>query len=335
VIVPHLERLCFCLLLIGTGCPSDPEPIATDPWGEAFPARDFGWILGVWGPPGGPTYAVGGAPDAGRIQRHDGAAWSEFPIGLDAPLLNWAHGFSDQDFTVVGNHGTILHYDGQHFTQSATVTDQNLWGIFGASPDDLWAVGGDGFLDGQATILRNQGQGWSKVQVPALQHPDVFAFYKVWGSAADDVYIVGQRGVVLHWDGAALTELFVGTGEDLVTVYGLSKDRVAIVGGRANGELITWDGVAWKREQLIPLPGLNAVWFRDPNQIHVGGQSGTLATFDWTTRKYVQEETDTNLDIHALFGDGSGRLFAVGGSLLSSRAPYLGLALTRGLDDGE
>lgn len=333
--MPHLKHLGLVLFLATTACPTDPDPPATPPWAEAFPARDFGWLLGVWGPPGGAVYAVGGSPDAGRIQRKVGATWSELSIGLDAPLLNWAHGFSDQDFTVVGNHGTILHYDGQRFTQSATVTDQNLWGVFGATPDDLWAVGGDGFLDGQATILRNRGQGWTKVPVPTLQHPDVFAFFKVWGSAADDIYIVGQRGVVLHWDGAALTELFVGTGEDLVTVYGLSKDRVAIVGGRANGELITWDGTAWKREQLIPLPGLNAVWFRNPNQVHVGGQSGTLATFNWSTRNFVQEVTDADLDIHALYGDQNGELHAVGGSLLSSRAPYLGLALTRALSDNE
>lgn len=323
------------LVVLLAACPAGPDPPAVPGWREAFPARDVGWLLGVWGPAADELYAVGGTPDRGVIQHYDGQVWSNLALPEPVPLLNWSHGVSADDLYVVGNQGTILHWDGEHFTRSATVTDQALWGVYAISPSDIWAVGGNGFLDGQATVLRNQGSGWRRVEVPPLQHPDVFAFFKVWGSGSDDVYIVGQRGVVLHWDGTTLEERFVGTSEDLVTVFGLSRDRVAMVGGRANAELITYDGAAWKREQLAPLPGLNAIWFRDPNQLHLGGQNGTLLTFDWATRRYTEETTDADLDVHALYGDGAGHLWAVGGSLLSSRSPYLGLALTRDLQPGE
>lgn len=329
-----LPTLALCAAA-ASACGDSPAPPVDVAWKEAFPARELGWLLGIWGPSPDDLYAVGGTPDEGMIMHFDGTAWTELDLGFRVPLLNWSYGFGPNDITFVGNEGTILHYDGSTFTRSATVTDQALWGVFGTSPSDLWAVGGDGFLAGQATVLRYDGTSWRRVEPPVLQHPDVFSFFKVWGSAPDDVYIVGQRGVVLHWDGSALSELFVGTGEDLVTVFGLARDRIAIVGGRSNGELITFDGAEWKREQLAPLPGLNAVWFRDPEHVHIGGEDGTLATFDWTARTYEVEPYDTHLVVHAMFGDSSGKLTAVGGSLLSAEAPFRGLAIQRGLAEEE
>lgn len=332
----HASIFAATILSFGTlGCDPDPQPPATPAWSEAFPANDLGWLMSVWGPSGDDLYAVGGAPESGVVMHFDGASWARFTLPTGTPLVNWSYGFGASDVTFVGNAGTILHFDGAGLTKSATVTDQALWGVWGAGPSDLWAVGGNGFRDGQATVLRFDGSAWRKVELPALQHPDVFAFYKVWGSGADDVYVVGQRGVVLHWDGRALTELFVGSSEDLVAVWGVAADRVAIVGGRSNGEVVTWDGATWHREPLAPLPGLNGVWMRDRKTVHLAGEDGTIGTYDFDAHTHAVETTSTRLVIHALFGDDRGRLTAVGGSLLSIEPPFRGVALSRALAAGE
>lgn len=113
--------------------------------------------------------------------RDDGGAWAPVALGRDVPLLNWLHGFGPDDLTVVGNGGTILHFDGVSWqTQSTTVTE-DLWGVWGAAPNDLWAVGGRGRAEGQQTLLRFDGTTWRKVPTPALSRPNVFAFFKVWG----------------------------------------------------------------------------------------------------------------------------------------------------------
>ncbi|MCC7386513.1 MAG: hypothetical protein IT384_32035 [Deltaproteobacteria bacterium] len=319
---------------IACGEPDPPPPPPEKPaWSEAFAARDLGWLLSVWGPSGSDLYAVGGAPAQGVVMHFDGSAWSRRDLGLEVPLLNWVYGFASDDLSFAGARGTLLHFDGARFTRSATITDQDLWGVWGASPDDLWAVGGNGAAAGQATVLRFDGARWRKVELPVLQRPNVFAFFKVWGSAHDDVYIVGQRGAVLHWNGSELGEISVGATVDLISLWGTGRDRVAIVGGRANGELITWDGASWTRHPLAPLAGLNGVWMRDPMRVHLVGEEGTIATYDWGTATYELEEAPTRLSVHAIFGDSSGKLTAVGGSLLSIEPPYRGVALTRGMID--
>lgn len=324
------------LLLAPLACAPDPGPDPAElEWSVAFEAKDVGWLLSAFGPTANQVVAVGGSPASGRIMRFDGSAWAPSDPPSGTPLINWAFGFAPNDLYFAGGRGTILHYDGASYTRSATLTDQNLWGIWGASPSALWAVGGDGVRAGQATILRSDGQRWEKVQIPALQHPDVFAFYKVWGSSADDVYVVGQRGVVLHWDGAAFTELFVGASQDLISLWGTGPDHLAIVGGRANAELITFDGTSWKRRDLGAAPGLNGVFMTRPDQTHVVGQNGFIGRFDWGPGQLTKFEPLTGLALHAVFGDASGRLFAVGGSLGSIDGPFHGVALTRKLSADE
>lgn len=319
------------LLTLFAACSDSPEPEPTAAeWSEAQALEENGWILACWGPSKNDVYAVGGAPDRGLITHFDGEKWAPLTVGFDVPLINWVYGFGPADVYFAGAAGTILHFDGARFTKSATVTSADLWGIWGSAPDDLWAVGGGSRRVEDAAILRFDGTSWRRVATPELQHPNVFSFFKVWGSSANDVYVVGQRGLVLHWNGSELTELFVGSSEDLVTVWGRSASRVAIVGGRSNGELVTFDGASWTRESLSPLPGLNGLWFRDSATIHVGGEDGTVASFDWDTRQVTVEAQKTHLSIHALFGVDD-RLHAVGGSLLSIDPPHRGVVLTREL----
>ena len=200
-----------CLVVLAIGCPNGDEPDRE--WQPAFDATEVGWLLNVWGPAGDDLYAVGGAPDTGVVMHYDGTEWSEVDTGLDVPLLNWIHGFGPDSIGMVGNEGTVIHWDGSAWTRQEleTPTDQDLWGVWGAAPDDLWAVGGNGRAEGQATILRYDGTTWRTVPVPDLERSNVWAFFKVWGTGADDVWIVGQRGAVLQWNGTDFTEHLVGT----------------------------------------------------------------------------------------------------------------------------
>lgn len=318
---------------LGVGCgpdtPPEPDPYA---WTEAFPADTFGWLLNVWGPGASPLYAVGGAPDTGRAMRFDGTAWAEVSTGtISPPLLNWAFGFGPDDVTIVGNGGTVLHFDGARWTRQTTPTDQNLWGVWGAAPDDLWAVGGAGRAAGQATLLHYDGTAWTRVELPPLERPQVYALFKVWGTAADDVYVVGQRGLLLHWDGRVWTERGVGTSEDLIAIWGVARDRVVVVGGRANGVIVTWDGTDWRTRSIAPLPGLNGVWLRSREVFHVVGVGGTRLRVAFDDLAITDQQDDTNLDYHGVFGDAGGHLTAVGGNFAFENGPHRGIARRRAL----
>ena len=56
-------------------------------------------------------------------------------------------------------------------------------------------------------------------------------YFKVWGSARDDVFIVGQNGAALHYDGTAWKRVVTGTHATLLTVTGRSSSDVWAVGG--------------------------------------------------------------------------------------------------------
>jgi hypothetical protein len=322
-----MERLA-CVMAMGLAAcgPEKPEEVG---WSVAFDATEVGWLLNVWGPSPDNLYAAGGGLDAGGVVMHfDGATWSQTDVGVDVPLLNWSHGFGPSDITVVGNGGTVLHYDGAAWELQATPTTQDLWGVWGASPADLWAVGGTGRPDnGEPVILHYDGSAWEKREV-TLERPQVYAFFKVWGSGASDVIVVGQRGALLRFDGTAWEEISVGASVDLISVWGTGPDRVVVVGGRGNGAAVTWDGATWRHELLTPLPGLNGVWMGNPEVAHVVGINGTIATLDFDTLAYEEAFPDTFLTLHSIFGDGE-RLTAVGGSLSRPSPPYEGVAYSR------
>lgn len=321
--------LVLSIALTQLACPDDPEG-----WSTAFDAEERGWFLSAWGPSQDHVFTVGGQPSAGVIMERTGETWSEVDLGLEVPLLNWVFGFADDDITVVGREGTVLHFDGTEWQQQPTPTVEDLWGVWGSSPSNLWAVGGRGRAEGQATILRYDGNTWTAVEVPSLQRPNVFAFFKVWGTGPDNVVIVGQRGVVLRWNGNELVEELAGASDDLVSVWGTGPDNIVAVGGRGTAVVARFDGSEWTTTSLAPLPGLNGVWVRNEKTIHAVGAVGTLLAVDAATMEPIQSFAGTDLDFHAVFGVGD-RLLSVGGNILAAQPPYRGVAVQRRLETAE
>ncbi|MEZ4265466.1 MAG: hypothetical protein R3F39_03735 [Myxococcota bacterium] len=321
--------------LVALGCDPSESGLPTDHFVEAFDVQPQGWLLSVAGSSETDLWAAGGIPGDGAMHHFDGSAWSDVPLPASTPLLDWVHVWSASSAIAVGDLGTALAYDGTSWTAESTPTTQNLWGAWGPSPDDVWAVGGNSVNDTDATILRREAGVWRADPVPTLARPGVDAFFKVWGSSASDVWIVGRRGAILHWDGAAYTEFDAGVGQDLIAVWGTGPNHVVAVGGRNNGILAVYDGQTWTSHTLGAMPGLNGVWTRTPGVIHVAGGRGTLAVVDATGQVKRDLSLNTETDVHAVFGLPSGRLTGVGGNFLFANGPYEGLAVWRTLESGE
>ena len=322
-----MRRLAIALLLVLTACGGggDETPAASITWGAAHTSTQ--WWMSVTATTPTDQWIVGGTTTEGAILRFDGTTVTEVEHGTGAGLLNWVHRFDDGSLVAVGNDGAVLRSDdGSAWTSDAPVTDQDLWGVWGASPDDVWAVGGDSD-GGAATILRDTGSGFEPFVVPDLERPGVDVFFKVWGSDADDAYIVGQNGAVLHWNGTALEELFVGVSQDLIGVWGDGPDQVVVVGGRRNGAAAVWNGTEWSNPDLGRFPGINGVWVAD-GTAWVVGDNGAAGTIDLATLDASIELIDTPVSIHAVAGTAS-TLTAVGGDFSTGPGgPFLGEVLT-------
>jgi hypothetical protein len=111
-------------------------------------------------------------------------------------------GSSGNDVFAVGTKGTILHYDGSHWSQMNSGTKEILSGIWGSSSKDVFAVGKIGYNVG--FILHYDGNTWSEMARYELDSIIGYRFESVWGSAWNDVFVVGHKGgdgIILHYDG--------------------------------------------------------------------------------------------------------------------------------------
>jgi hypothetical protein len=305
----------------------------TPPWSTSLEVDEtVGAFLSVWGDGAAPLYVVGGQTGAdmltiGAVYRFDGRAWTPETLPDGTFGLNWVFGVDGHRFAV-GDFGELVHRDGDAgtWTEAGCATTLPLWGVWGASADDVWIVGGDGF-DRDPFLCHYDGVAFTAQTLPEPSF-ETHALFKVWGTAADDVYAVGDAGWIVHYDGVEWSEQPSGTTSDLISLWGASPTEIVAVGGRATGVLARFDGTGWTTTVQSDLPGLNGVFVdADGTATVVGalGVAGRVAPGDTTVEV---EPTGTQLALHAVFGEPEGDLYGVGGSF-DLAPPFVGIVVTR------
>lgn len=272
-------------------------------------------MLSAWGSAPDDVYFAGGSLGGtapGLALHFDGNGWTD----LNAPTANtlwWVFGKSVNDIFFVGEMGTILHWGGKSFVQQQSGATDTLYGIWGAADDDLWAVGGT--PDASSTAIHFDGTSWTPASLPQ----NGGAYFKVWGSAANDVFVVGQYGKIYHFDGRAWTEQQSGAGKNvsLFTVAGRSSTDVYAVGGQGTAVALHYDGSSWSPVPGIDLSltsGLSGVSVAATGDVSVTGLAG--AKFRGTGSTWIDDSSaQPRSDLHGTWIAGPNDLFAVGGNL--------------------
>lgn len=287
--------------------------------------QDVGALMSVWGPSPTEVYVVGGQPEpgGGRVLRGSDESWQLEALPAGVSMLNWVYGV-DGSVWSVGMAGAIVRREASAWVAEDSPTDRVLWGLWGASADELWAVGGDGISDAPVLLRRDGATGeWATIELPPLSVSS-HALFKIWGTAADDVWSVGDGGAAVHWDGVSWTDHSDADGIDLISVWGSADHGVIAVGGRANGRVDRLIDGAWSG-QTLAVPGLNGVWVDPIEGATVVGVQGTIARLD-DGFELEFEESNTAMVLHSVFGFSGGPRYAVGGSLLMP-APFVGVVL--------
>src|SRR5690606_445252 len=140
------------------------------------------------------------------------------------------------DVWLVGESGRITHWDGTSFREDASGTTATLFGVMAFAANDAWAVGGtpESASGPNDVVLHWDGTSWQAVALPEARGA---AMFKVWGAKPDDLYIVGEAGIVWHRANGAFVREAEGVAKNrLTTVAGCGSDQVFAVGGR---ELLT------------------------------------------------------------------------------------------------
>jgi photosystem II stability/assembly factor-like uncharacterized protein len=200
--------------------------------------------------------------------------------------LKGVGGNGEDDVYVVGENGTILHYDGISWSPAESGTTKHLYGISGISEDSVYVVGENGI------ILNYNGISWSPAESGISE-----TLRGVWGNAADDVFAVGDNGTILHFNGSEWNPMESQTTAWLLGVWGYSETNVYAVGGFYDGVggwgapdswnggvILHYDGHAWSEmSNDIPVP-LFSVWGSSNTNIYAVGSGGTIL-------HYTEEDT--------------------------------------------
>jgi len=98
----------------------------------------------------------------------------------------------------VGSGGEIHRWNGSAWQTMNSGTIEDLNGVWGSGPSDVYAVGDNG------TVLHYDGNvdgDWTAVTTPADASAPVNG---VWGSGPGDVYLLAASGLdLVHWDGTS------------------------------------------------------------------------------------------------------------------------------------
>jgi hypothetical protein len=293
-------------------------------WEPAFERLEGSFLSSVWGSGPDDVFVVGGNRQRGEVHHFDGQGWS-VELVEEAQMFVWAHGFSSTSVYAVGLAGTAYHYDGDSWQSIGYPGDEDLWGIWGASEDDLWIVGGS-VAEGEPVLTHYDGQTFTPTALDAEQNPlGTHALFKVWG-AGDHVVAVGQLGLVLVRDGESWTRAPAGENadDDFIALSGTTAEDVVLVGGRNSARVATAQGDAFETVKPERTAGLAGVAV-DGDAVYVGGLGGVVGQFDRATGQ-VTTEGFVSEDVHAMWGDGGGTIYAVGGF---PGEPFTGIAYAR------
>jgi hypothetical protein len=279
-------------------------------WGSAHAAElpaDLS-IGSIWASSPSDVWLVGYALETGWVMHWDGSSWSSLSgarvekepalrdVGIGAVWAAsardvWAIGTGSQVYAGP-REGRIVHWDGSAWSDLTPAMGQgpapggmDLEAIWGASSDDVWAVGVD-------TILHWDGTSWSDWLAahpfPEHWYPDEWsAFVADWGAGAMTLEESNQLWSI--W-GSSSTDVWAAGNVEFV-----ASAEPDGAGGRdeeVKGLLLHWDGTSWSNWTVahpeVTLVQSLTIWGSSASDIWEGGayffaSNGELAHFDGVT----------------------------------------------------
>ncbi len=187
-------------------------------------------------------------------------------FGLDRDTL-WAVG-----------EGGIYQFDGERWIRDATapggVRLLDVWGRQTEDSEVLYAAGRTGTL---LTRTRDPASADSAVWTPVSlgRSEDLHA---IWGLEDGTVFVAGQYGLVLAFDGVNWTTMDTGVFDHLWAVWGRETTSVFAVG--TGGTTIYFDGNGWQRLSAGTHRNLYGVQGMDAGTVFAVGVGGTLLSYD-------------------------------------------------------
>lgn len=139
-----------------------------------------------------------------------------------------------------------------------------------------------------------------------------------WSFSSRDVWMAGQRGTLLHFDGGAWARVESATTRNLRALWASSPTRIWAVGEA--GTILAYDGSRWSATSLEENTDLKTVWGFSASDVWAGGtdaelQTATIYHFDgrqWSLAYKHQHQEATFATVNSIWGASPTDVWAVG-----------------------
>jgi len=280
-------------------------------------------LLSVNGTSSDDVWMVGADDGSGALVLHgNGLDWARQDVGARADLW-WVQALPGGSVYLAGSAGTVIERRGGEWLRMQTppLAEATVFGVWSPAEGDVYAVGS---AQGSGGFLWHyDGSSWRELPLPPGlplgERANPPSLFKVWGASASDVWVVGDRGVVLRGNAlAGFRSIDSGSQQErLFTVHG-AAGRVAMVGGSANGWALEAQG-----EQLLTIspPGaapLQGVCVSERGDVWAVGVAGNVYARDAGAAEWRDVFTHHPVQsLHAVWIDPGGGIWAVGGNVLT------------------
>jgi len=181
-----------------------------------------------------------------------------------------------------------------------------LIGLTILNPDGLVELG----AKNHATLYLSGTKNWQWL----MPQPTGNNLFSVWGSSYTNIYCVGSKGTMIHFNGNEWSSIDIGVDNDLYSIWGVSENNIYAVG--KEGLIIHYNGITWTSMSNPSYLDLYDIWGTSENNIYaVGGYSGYAQTqgiiLHFNGHKWSIMHDGCPL-LKSIYGNSENCIFAVG-----------------------
>jgi hypothetical protein len=182
------------------------------------------------------------------------------------------------------------------------ITEEYLWGVWGTSENNVYAVGGGMWENFSCVILHYDGTSWSEVECITENRLE-----NIWGTSENDIFAVGTGGTIVHYNGYSWSEMESGTTETLTDVWCNTENDVFTVG--AEGTILHYDGSSWSKMESGTTDLLMSIWGSSGTDIFTVSKEGAILHYNGYS--WSAMESGTTEFLLGVWGSSSNDVFVV------------------------
>ena len=175
--------------------------------------------------------------------------------------------------------------------------------VWMASATEGWAVA----TGGGVARTTDGGQTWETVDSGVTTDLN-----GIWGTASNNVWAVGDNGVIRRWNGSVWSNVASGVTEDLQAIHGNGADNIVAVG--LNATAVRWNGTTWSAENLPNgvTDDLYGLWMAGSGVAVAVGERGRILRYNGSVWVSQVSGAGNGVILNAVWGSAGNSVWAVG-----------------------